>query len=368
MNIDNIVSRFLKYVKIPSPSFKEEDFANILIKDLTELGFDVVTDNSGEKVNSNANNIIGYLKGNKDVESIILCSHMDTVTPCYGIEPVIENGVIKSSGNTILSADDKAGIVSIIEGIKYIKDNNIPHGDIEVLFTICEEVGLLGSKNLDYSKIKSKKAFVFDSSGDVGRVIVQGPAQTKIKAIYIGKAAHAGLSPELGVSAIQMASRAINNMKLLRIDEETTANVGTINGGSATNIVADSCEVVFECRSLNDNKINIQIEHMVESIEESANHFGGNVQIDVEHMYPSFNISNDNGILKVIKKAMENTNLIYEPNSTGGGSDSNIFNKNGIDAITLGIGLFNAHSTKECIRIEDLGKTTELVASIIQTI
>lgn len=365
MNIDRLTSQFMDYVRISSPSYKEGTFAKVLEKDLKEIGFEVITDNAFEKAGSDTGNLIGYLKGNKDVEPIMFCAHMDTVTPCENIEPIIEDGIIKSKGNTILSADDKAGIVSILEGIRYIKANNIPHGDIEVVFTICEEVGLYGSKYLDYSKIKSKMAFVLDTGGEVGGVVVQGPAQAQIHAKFHGKSSHAGGSPEKGISAIQVAARAIDNMNLLRIDEETTANVGTIKGGSATNIVADYAEAEFEARSLDDEKLKKQIKHMAYTMSKAANDFNAKVEIEVENAYPTFLVEENDPILKLVQKSMESINLPYEPCSTGGGADSNIFNGKGITAVTLAIGMYDVHTLNEYISIDDLVKTSRLVASII---
>lgn len=365
---ENIISRFCDYVKIESPSYKEGNFAKVLKSELENLGFEVRFDDAGTQSGSDTGNLIGYLKGTKDVEPIMFCAHMDTVSPYENIEPVIENGIIKSAGNTILSADDKAGVVAIIEGIKHIKENNIEHGDIEVVFTICEEVGLYGSKFLDTSKLKSKMAFILDSSGDVGGVIVKGPAQTQIKAEFHGKAAHAGLSPEKGISAIQVASRAIDKMNLLRIDEETTANVGTIKGGTATNIVSDYVVVEFECRSLNQNKLEQQVKHMVDTIKNAAADYGSKVDINVEDSYTPFSVSKDDPILKVCENAMSKLNIPYNPRSTGGGSDTNILSGKGLSAVTLGIGLFNAHSVDEYIAVDDLIKLTELVSSIVQTI
>ena len=368
MNNDRLISQFLDYVKIASPSAKEGNFAKILKRDMEDIGFEVIVDDAGVKANSDTGNLIGYLKGTKDVDPIIFCAHMDTVTPCENIEPVIEDGIIKSAGNTILSGDDKAGIVSILEGIRHIKENNIPHGDIEVIFTICEETGLLGSKYLDYSKVKSKMAFILDSGGDVGEVVVQGPAQNQIFAEFHGRAAHAGLSPEKGISAIQVASRSIDRMKLLRIDEETTANVGTISGGAATNIVADYVSVELEARSLNMEKLNKQTDHMVDTIEEASKDYNSKVDIRVENIYPVFTVAEDEAILEVIKKAMEKTNLKYHPTSTGGGSDTNIFNGKGIKTVTLGIGMKNAHSVDEYIAVDDIIKSAELVVGIIESI
>lgn len=366
MNKDRLIAQFLDYVKISSPSYKEGNFAKALKKDMEEIGFEIIVDDAGTKAGSDTGNLIGFLKGNKDLETIMLCAHMDTVTPCENIEPIIENEIIKSKGNTILSADDKAGIVSILEGIRYIKENNIPHGDIEVVFTICEEVGLYGSKYLDYSKIKSKKAFVFDASGDIGGVNIQGPAQAQIHATFHGKAAHAGLNPEKGINAIQVASRAIDKMSLLRIDEETTANIGIIRGGSATNIVAETTEVEFEARSLNEEKLNKQVEHMVNAMEEAAKEFNATVDIKVNNAYPTFKLDKDEPILKIIENAMKKLNIPYMPKPTGGGSDTNIFNGNGLKAATLGVGMFGAHSVDEYIAINDIVKTAELVVAIVE--
>ncbi|WMM25303.1 M20/M25/M40 family metallo-hydrolase [Tissierella sp. MB52-C2] len=366
MNKDEVLSRFLDYVKISSPSYKEGNFAKKVKEDMEFLGFDVTVDDAGIKANSDTGNLIGYLKGNKEAAPIMFCAHLDTVTPCENIEPIIENGIVKSKGNTILSADDKAGIVGILEGIKYIKENNMPHGDIEVVFTICEEVGLYGSKYLDYSKIKSKTAFILDASGEIGGVNVQGPSQAQIFAKFHGKAAHAGLSPEKGISAIQIASRAIDKMNLLRIDEETTANVGIIKGGAATNIVADLVEIEFEARSLDEEKLNNQVKHMVDTMEEATKSFNGTVDTEVNYSYPTFKLDKEEPMLKTIEKAMNKLNISYRPCSTGGGSDTNIFNGKGIKTATLGIGMFNAHSVDEYIAIEDLVKTSQLVAAIIE--
>lgn len=365
---ENIVSRFLDYVRISSPSHKEGFFAEILKKDMEKIGFEVIIDNAGVKASSDTGNIIGYISGNKDLEPIMFCAHMDTVSNGDMINPIIENGIIRSSGNTILSADDKAGIVAILEGISYIRENNIPHGDIEVVFTICEETGLYGSKYLDYTKIKSKMAFVLDASGYVGGVNVQGPTQADILAKFHGKASHAGLSPEKGISAIQVASRAIDSMNLLRIDEETTANVGTIKGGTATNIVADFTEVHFEARSLSTEKLNAQVKHMVNIMEKTALDFNATVDIDLKTSYPPFKIDLDEKVLKIIEKSMNELNIEYMPKPTGGGSDTNIFNGNGIKAATLGIGMFGAHGVDEHIAEDDLVTMSKLVATIIKNI
>ncbi|MDU1442554.1 MAG: M20/M25/M40 family metallo-hydrolase [Clostridium cochlearium] len=362
---ERLLDKFLGYVQIDSESLNEKEMMETLIRDMKELGMEVSTDNTGEKVGSNGTSVYGYLKGDLDIEPILFSCHMDTVTPGIGVKPVIKDGVIYSSGDTILGGDDKSGIASVLEAIKTIKENNTPHGPIEVVFTICEEIGLKGSKNADYSKIKSKKAFILDSGGDVGKVIIKAPAQDKINVKVNGKAAHAGVAPEEGISAIQVAAEAISNMKLLRIDEETTANVGIIEGGKATNIVCPEVEIKAEARSINKDKLKKQTEHMVECFNKAAEKFGVTVDIDVTHSYDPVNLDVEDETVQIVKKACEEIGVNFQPAASGGGSDANVFNGNGIKAVNLATGMAKVHTTEEYITIENLNNTAKLVYQIM---
>ena len=368
MNRDRLVNEFMEMVRITSLSGKEDAFAKVLCSKLEELGFEVTIDDANLRSSGNTGNVIAKLKGSIDAPTIMFCSHMDTVVPGENIKPEIRDGVIYSDGTTILGADDKAGIASIFEAIRSLKESGAAHGNIEVVFTIAEEGGLLGSKYLDYSKIDSKLGFILDSGGDVGTVIVKGPSQMKIKANIKGIAAHAGVAPEKGVNAIQVAARAIDRMKLLRIDEETTANVGIIKGGTATNIVCDSVDVTFEARSLRMEKLEAQTNHMVDCIKTACSEY--NVECDVETSlnYPSFIIEPTSTIAQITARACKSLGLEVEFKSTGGGSDTNIFNGQGIEAVTLAIGMNNVHTTSENISIESLEKTAALVLSIISEV
>lgn len=366
INKERLLERFLKYVQIDSPTKEELEFALALKEELEELGLEVRMDDAGEKVGSNSGNLIAYLKGKTDGESIAFSAHMDTVSPGRGIKPQIREGVIYSDGTTILGADDKAGIAAIVEGIQAIQENNIPHGDIELLFTVFEEGGLFGSKNLDYSKIKSKKGFVLDSGGDPGTIIVQGPAQNKIDVKFVGKEAHAGVAPESGISAIHMAGEAISNMNLLRIDEETTANIGSIKAEGPTNIVPKVVEFFAEARSLEYKKLKEQSDHMVKCCKDAAEKFGGTVEVNVENAYGSFKVSEDNSLVKSVEKACEILGLKSQTAKSGGGSDTNIFNANGIEAINLGIGERKPHTVEESLHIVDLENSAILVTEIIK--
>ena len=368
VNKQRLIDEFLELVQIDSPTSKEGKIAGILVKKLEEIGCEVVIDNAGEKTGAETGNIIATLKGNRDGRKILFSSHMDTVSPSIGVKPIIDEakGIIKSDGTTVLGSDDKAGIAAILEALRNIKENNIDHSDIQVVFSIWEEGGLHGAKNLDYSKIDAEYAFVLDSGGSPGEIIVKAPAQDAIKVKITGKSAHAGLQPEKGISAIMVASRAIENMNLLRIDEETTANIGLVKGGSATNIVMQDLEIAAEARSLSEEKLDAQTNHMVETFENAAKEFGAEIEINVNRAYGPFNIDENDEIVKLVKKAFANMNIEGKTASTGGGSDTNILNKNGIKAVNLGIGMKNAHTLEEYIAIEDLVNSAIMVGEIIK--
>lgn len=366
VNQERLVKEFLELVQIDSHSGKEGKVAEAIKRKLEDIGLEVIIDDAGKKVGGETGNIIGRLKGSKEGPTILFSCHMDTVKPGEGVKPIIKDEIIYSDGTTILGGDNKAGIAAVLEGLRMIKESDTPHSDVEIVFSIWEEGGLLGAKNLDYSKIKAKFGFVLDSGGSPGEIVTTGPAQDKVNARIIGKPAHAGVVPEEGISAIMIAARAIENMNLLRIDKETTANIGVIKGGDATNIVTPVVEIKGEARSLSEDKLDAQTAHMVEAFEKAAADFGGTVEMDVERMYPPFNIEEDEDIVLKVKEALSNMGIEGYTASTGGGSDTNIFNGNGIKAINLGIGEKNAHTLEEHIHIKDLVNGARMVAEIIK--
>lgn len=366
INKDRIVEEFMKYVQIDSPTKNEKEFAEFLVKELEDLGFDVYIDNGGEKIGCNTGNVIAKIDGKIQVEPILFSCHMDTVSPSVGVKPIIKDDIIYSDGTTILGGDDKAGIAAVIEALKVIKENNIEHGPIEVVFSVYEEGGLNGAKNLEYDKINSKRAFVLDSGGDPGEIIIQGPAQDKIDVKVLGKSAHAGVSPEEGISAINVAADAISKMNLLRVDKDTTANIGIIEGGSATNIVTPEVNIKAESRSLSDEKLDNQTNHMVETFKNSAKSFDAKVEINVERVYSSFIIDEDDDIVAITKEACEKAGVKPFLNSTGGGSDTNVLNANGIKAVNLGIGERKPHTLEEHMHIKDLVSSAKIVLELIK--
>lgn len=366
INRNRLVDSFIKYVQIDSTSKDEMNFAEYIRTELKSLGTEVTFDLAGEKIDGNTGNMIARLKGSKDADPILFSCHLDTVVPGIGIKPVIRDNTIYSDGSTVLGSDDKAGVAAVIEALRALKENSIEHGTIEVVFTIAEEVGLLGSKNIDYDNIDSRMAFVLDSGGSPGEIIVSGPAQDKINVKVSGRAAHAGLAPESGISAINVAAQAISRMNLLRIDENTTANIGSINGGKATNIVTPEVEIKAEARSLCNSKLMKQSEHMVECFEMAAEEHGAQVDIEVTRAYNAFNIDKDDVIVDIARKACENIGVQSSICSSGGGSDTNVFNENGIKAVNLGIGMKKVHTLEEHISIEDLENSARLALELIK--
>ena len=365
INKERLINSFLNFVAIDSKSKNERNFGMHIIDELNKIGLETEVDTCGQDYGSNFGNIIARLKGNRAGETVLFSCHLDTVTPGVGIKPVIEDGVIYSDGTTILGADDKAGIAAIIEALKVIQENNLLHADIEVVFTILEENGLYGSKCLDYKSLNSKVAYILDEN-DVGRIIVQGPAHDNIQVRIHGKSAHAGVAPEEGISAIVTAAKAISKMKLLRIDEETTANIGSIHGGSETNIVTAEVLLTGEARSLDDVKLTSQTNHMIECFEEAAKETGALIEVEKIRTYSAFNIDPDDLIVKKVEQAFAKIGLDCTICRTGGGSDTNVYNEKGLKAITLGIGEMKPHTLDEHIKTQNLVKVAQLVIAIIE--
>jgi len=366
INEQRLVDAFMAYVQISSPTKHEGRFAAFISKELEALGLEVRIDDAGEKVGSDTGNVIARLKGNSNGAPILFSCHMDTVSPSIDIKPEIRDGIIYSDGTTILGGDDKAGIAAVVEALRTLVENDLKHPDIEVVFSIFEEGGLHGAKNLDFTQIKSKQVFVLDSGGDPGQVIIKGPAQDKLEFKVIGKPAHAGVAPEEGISAIMVASLAIHNMKLLRIDSETTANIGRIEGGSVTNIVPSETHIIAEARSLDNDKLKNQSDHMVACFEEAATHFGAKVESKVTRMYSAFSVDENAPIVLKAMTACTNIGLKAYTASSGGGSDTNIFNANGIIAVNLGIGEKKPHTLEEHLHIKDLVAASKLVLELIK--
>ena len=369
VNEKRLIESFMELVKIDSVSREEKEVADFLVKKLKDLGLEVTVDQAGEKVKSNSGNIIARLKGSvKKATPIMFSAHMDTVVPGKKIKPICEGEKIVSSGETILGADDKAAIAALLEALQIIKENNILCGDIEIVFSICEEIGLEGAKNLDISSLNAQMGFVLDAGGQVGKIITTAPSQNSLQIIIYGKSAHAGSNPEEGINAIQVAGFALSRIKLGRIDEETTANIGIISGGKATNIVPDKVTLKGEVRSRNEEKLEKHTERLKKITEDTAQEFKAKAEVKINREYSCYNLSSDDQVLKISMKAAKDMGLQPELCPSGGGSDANVFNKKGFPSVVLAIGMEKVHTVDEYILIKNLKNTAEYILSIINTV
>ncbi|MFC3038999.1 M20/M25/M40 family metallo-hydrolase [Virgibacillus xinjiangensis] len=367
INEERLVEEFFDLVQVDSETKNEREIAEVLTKKFTGLGIDVVEDNSKELTGHGAGNLICTWKGTTPgADPIYFTSHMDTVVPGKAIKPQIKDGYIVSDGTTILGADDKAGLAAMIESIRTVQENQIPHGDIQFVITVGEESGLVGAKALDRSLIHAAYGYALDSNGDVGDIVVAAPTQAKINAIVKGKTAHAGLAPEKGVSAITIAAKAISKMPHGRIDEETTANIGRFEGGKQTNIVVDHVEILAEARSLNPEKMERQAARMKEAFEETAQDMGGSADVTIKVMYPGYSQKAGDKVVETARKAAESIGRESKLLKSGGGSDANIIAGFGIPTVNLAVGYEEIHTTNERIQVGELVKVTELVTAIIR--
>ncbi len=365
INRKRLLETFLGYVRIDSESGREMAMAQTAAADLAAAGCSTAIDDAGDKTGGNGGNVIAVFEGTNSTAPIILSAHLDTVKPGNGVAPVINDGVITSDGTTVLGGDDKSGVASIVEAIRSAQENGVPHRMVEVLFTIGEEAGMKGSKNLDYSSLKAKQAVVFDSSGNVGKIITAAPGQSKIRAEITGKAAHAGIAPETGISAIITAAKAISSMKLLRIDEDTTANIGTLSAIGATNIVSEHIKFEAEARSRSYEKLMAQTDHMVECLRRACGESGAVLECSVDTSYIGYSLSADCAAASQCIKACESIGVPVVIGASGGGSDANVMNANGIEAVVAATGMDKVHTTNERITIENLEKSAELAYALI---
>lgn len=375
INQERIKNLLLELVQIDSISRRERDVAERIKKYCEEMGAQVEIDDAGGKVGGNSGNVIARFRGTiPNAEPIMMSAHMDTVVPGENVKPIVEGDIIRTDGTTVLGGDDKSGCAVIIETIRCLQEQNIPHTDIEAVFSICEEVGLLGAKHLDVSKIRSKYGIVFDSD-DPGFLFTKGPSANHLEFNVYGLESHAGVAPEEGISAIKIAAEAIANMKLFRIDEETTANIGIIEGGKATNIITNFVHLVGEARSLSEEKLKAQCDHMVKCFEDAAAKYEvtvegrttkGRVEAIVEPEYFAMDVPDDSRVVQLVKQAASRMGLKVETMASGGGCDANIFNRKGIECANLGTGMRAIHTVNEWLDVKDMYASAEMTLQIMK--
>ncbi len=346
-----------------------------LKREMEELGATVTLDDAGEKVGGSVGNLIAQFQGNRPrAPTLLLSAHMDTVVPGEGVAPVLEGDILRSDGRTVLGGDDKSGVAIICETLRVIKENKLPCGDTDVVFTICEEAGLVGAKCLDVSRLRARMGLVLDSDS-VGFLFTKAPAANRMEFRIHGLEAHAGVCPEKGISAIKVAAEGIAQMKLGRIDHETTANIGIIEGGMAVNIVPNSVVLKGEARSHNPEQLERQTQHMLRCLEEAAARYrlelGGKehkarVEAKIERDYDRMDVPDGAPIVQLVRAAARNLNCDLKTTATGGGCDANVLNQKGLQVANLATGMREIHTVKEWLDLRDLNLCATMVLEIVR--
>ncbi|HTI54697.1 MAG TPA: M20/M25/M40 family metallo-hydrolase [Verrucomicrobiae bacterium] len=375
INAARLKEEFIELASISSPSRREGTIARRLEAILKGMGASVEVDGAGEKIEGNTGNLLARFPGNTPgAPPFLLSGHMDTVGPAEKIHPVVEGDVIRTDGTSVLGGDDKAGVVAILEAIRVLRERAIPHGDVEVVLTICEEYGLLGAKNFETGRLRARRGLVLDVDG-VCELITRAPAANRMSFTVHGLPAHAGICPEQGMSAIQIAAEAIAAMRLGRLDAETTANLGIIQGGLATNIVPALATVRGETRSLSLEKLEAQSVHMRSCFDEAARRhsvrvgdrsYQARVEAQVDRQYSRLDVRDDASIVRLVQAAAAATGRSCPTRGTGGGSDANVFAERGLEVANLACGMREIHTVNEWVDVRDLVLTAGLVVETVR--
>jgi tripeptide aminopeptidase len=349
----NVVEEFMVLASLNSPSRREAPVATYLVGRLRELGIEPVVDDSAPLTGSDTGNIVVRVPGNTAGPAILLGAHMDTVGPTEGMTPVLRDGVIYSNGETVLGADDKAGIAIILAVLAELQTGNVPHSDIEIVFSVQEEVGLFGVKHL-IADLHAAYGYILDSSEDVGSIINQAPSKVDLDFVLGGKAAHAGVCPEKGINAIVAAASAVARLRSGRIDSQTTLNVGVISGGKARNIVPDRAEVAIEVRSTDKEKLEREVQAVLTAFDEAAAASGARLTVLRNAPFETFIIPETHPAIANAFRAARSIGIEPHLKTSGGGMDANIFNSRGLPCVGLGLGVADPHSPHEHIPVDQL--------------
>lgn len=357
---------FRELVKVNGPSLAERPVADCLRRAFAGIGLEVEEDGAAAGIGGDCGNLLVRIPGRDPGRpGLIFSSHLDTILPTGKLEVVEKEGVFRSGGETILGADNRAGVAVLLEIARALAETGGSPVPLELLFTAAEEKGLLGAKALKQGWLEGKLVYVLDSDGPVGKIVSGAPHGVKIAVTVRGKAAHAGIDPESGVNAVVIAARAVAAMKLGRIDPETTANIGTITGGQAANIVPELVDVIGEVRSIREENLRRQVEHMEACFREAASAAGGEIVFSSRPDYPGYYYPEDSPPILLFRRALDRLGIGMELESSCGASDANIIKGLGIDALVISVGYLKPHTSEESLPRRELVNAARLVRELI---
>ncbi|MDR0355501.1 MAG: M20/M25/M40 family metallo-hydrolase [Deltaproteobacteria bacterium] len=368
MSYPQIINDFLEMVTTPSHSRNERALSDLVRKKLLDLGCEVTEDDAGPKFGGNSGNLLARFPGESSIEPIMFSAHLDRVNNPGRIAALVktEEDRIVSDGTTILGADDASGLAAIVDGLRRSKAGGARHGEVELVVTVGEEIGLQGSRHLDYAPLRSKMAYVLDSGGDVGTIVNRAPTQKTVTISVQGLSSHAGMAPEAGINAIRVAAAAMMKLPEGRLSPVTTSNFGVIEGGKATNIVCDFVKLKAEARSHDAAELERYTDLLNRTFRETAAEYKTTVELDWVLEYEAFYVPEDERVVALARRAFDGLGLETKIMSGGGGMDGNHFNKNGIKSVGLSTGYKHVHTQKEEQSISQLILCGEAVARIIE--
>ncbi|MBN2415562.1 M20/M25/M40 family metallo-hydrolase [bacterium] len=359
---DRLVERFLTLAQTDGITGDERRVADTIQAGLQTLGVPYEEDDAGASFDGNTGNIIARIPGTRSAGApLLLMAHMDTVEPTAGLAPVITDGVIRSDGTTILGADDRAGISIIMEVLATLAENRLRHRPLEIVFSVGEEQGMLGSLQLDFSRLAAREGYILDCSRPPGKYVAVTPTAVDLGLTFTGRASHSGVAIENGINALSMALEVLRDFPVGQVDDETTANIGTIKGGTQVNVVPESVSATGEIRSFNTRVIERMCSDLKAAAETTARRFGGSAEVRCLEAFKGFSLTGDLPVIQTLVSVYEAMGISHEGLVYYGGSDANVVNRHGIQAVNIGVGVRNPHSHNEEIAIDDLVTTAELL-------
>ena len=364
--MSDVLDLFTELAAVPSPPGEERQVADVVTRYLRDLGLDVEEDDAGQTVGSTIGNVYARVGGDGDGGTpLFFCAHLDTVPPTGPIEPVVDEGVVRNAAGTILGADNKSAVAAMLEATRRVLSQSRPHAGIELLFTPKEEVGLLGAAAFDHRRLTARVGYVYDQAAPIGEVILGAPYSHSMEVRFHGRAAHSGMYPEEGRSAIAAAARAIADLRLGRIDDETSANVGTIHGGTAGNIVPEWCTFLAEARSHDERKLQEIVQEMLDAVSFAAGLEDCEVETEVHKSYRGYRFKREDEVVRLAHAALERSGFTPSYALSGGAADANVFNERGLQCLNLANGMRDIHTPEERIAVEDLERMVDVTLALV---
>ena len=360
-----VLDLFCELAAVPSPPGEERAVADRVLRYLRDCGLAVDEDDTGPGIGSTMGSLYARLEPTAEGEPLLFCAHLDTVPPTAAIEPVVEDGVVRNAAGTILGADDKAAVAAMLEATRRVLAENRPHAGIELLFTAKEEVGLVGAYAFDHTRLRARTGYVYDQAAPIGTVILGAPYSQSLEVTFHGRAAHSGMHPDDGRSAILAAARAISEMRLGRVDDESTANVGTITGGTATNIVPEWCTFVAEARSQDERKLADLVQEMQDAITFAAGIADCDVQTTARKSYRGYRFAKSDRAVALAADALARRGHAVTYELSGGAADANVFNERGLQCVNLANGMTDIHTPNEHVSVADLEEMVEVTLALV---